>query len=57
MPTITEALVRGATPGFIRDDRVIGFALRTTAAGFKSFVAEARVNGRVRRLPSRPPTA
>jgi integrase len=48
--TITEALVRGAKPGFIRDDRVVGFALRTTDAGFKSFVIEARVGGRVRRF-------
>jgi integrase len=48
--TITEALVRGAKPGFIRDDRVVGFALRTTSSGFKSFVVEARVSGRVRRF-------
>ena len=52
--TITEALVRGAKPGFIRDDRVIGFGLRTTASGFKSFVVEARVSGRVRRFTISP---
>jgi integrase len=52
--TITEALVRGARPGFIRDDRVIGFALRTTASGFKSFIVEARVSGRVRRFTISP---
>jgi integrase len=52
--TITEALVKGAKPGFIRDDRVQGFALRTTASGFKSFVVEARVSGRVRRFTLSP---
>jgi integrase len=52
--TITEALVRAAKPGFIRDDRVIGFGLRTTPSGFKSFVVEARVSGRVRRFAISP---
>jgi integrase len=52
--TITEALVKSAKPGFIRDDRVVGFGLRTTPALFKSFVAEARVNGRVRRFTIAP---
>jgi integrase len=52
--TITEALVRAAKPGFIRDERVIGFGLRTTASGFKSFVVEARVGGRVRRFTLSP---
>jgi integrase len=52
--TITEALVRKALPGFIRDDRVIGFGLRTTKAGSKSFIAEARVAGRVRRFAIAP---
>ena len=52
--TITEALVKGAKPGFLRDDRVIGFGLRTTPAMFKSFVVEARVSGRVRRFTLSP---
>jgi hypothetical protein len=52
--TITEALVKSAKPGFIRDDRVIGFGLRTTPSGFKSFVVEARVSGRVRRFTLSP---
>jgi integrase len=52
--TITEVLVKGARPGFIRDDRVVGFALRTTPSGFKSFVVEARVQGRVRRFTLSP---
>jgi integrase len=52
--TITEALVKGARPGFIRDDRVQGFALRTTEAGFKSFIVEARVSGQVRRFTLSP---
>jgi integrase len=47
--TITEALVRKASPGFVRDDKVIGFGLRTTKSGFKSFIAEGRAAGRVRR--------
>ena len=52
--TITEALVRKAPPGFIRDDRVIGFGLRTTKAGSRSFIAEARVAGHVRRFTVAP---
>jgi hypothetical protein len=48
--TITEALAKRAEPGFIRDDKVIGFAVRTTKNGFKSFIAEGRVNGRMRRF-------
>jgi integrase len=48
--TITETLVKSSKPGFARDDKVVGFALRTTEAGFKSFVVEARVAGRVRRF-------
>jgi integrase len=52
--TITEALVKSAKPGFLRDDRVVGFALRTTATGFKSFIVEARVSGRVRRFTLSP---
>jgi integrase len=52
--TITEALVKKALPGFIRDDRVIGFGLRTTKGGSKSFIAEARVAGRVRRFAIAP---
>jgi hypothetical protein len=31
-------------------DRVIGFGLRTTPAGSKAFIVEARVNGRMRRF-------
>src|ERR1700733_2511942 len=52
--TITEAIVKGARSGFIRDDRVVGFALRTTASGFKSFVVEGRVSGRGRRFTISP---
>jgi integrase len=53
--TITEALVKkNAPPGFVRDDRVVGFGLRTTKAGSKSFIAEARVAGRVRRFAIAP---
>jgi len=48
--TITEAVVAGAKTGFIRDDRVIGFGLRMTTNGFKAFIVEARVQGRVRRF-------
>jgi integrase len=47
---ITEEAVKRATPGFLRDDRLIGFGLRTTANGAKSFIVEARVNGRMRRF-------
>ena len=52
--TITEALVRLALPGFIRDDKLIGFALRTTPSGFRSFIVEARVKGQVRRFTIAP---
>jgi integrase len=34
---------------FLRDDQTVGFALRITAAGVKSFVFEGRVRGRVKR--------
>jgi integrase len=49
--TITEAAVkRVSRPGFLRDDKLIGFALRTTPRGAKSFVVEARVAGRPKRF-------
>ena len=54
--TITEAVVAGAKTGFIRDDRVIGFGLRMTTNGFKAFIVEARVQGRVRRFTIGPAT-
>jgi integrase len=50
MPTITEAVVKAAAPGFVRDDRLIGFGLRTTPAGAKSFIVECKVAGRSRRF-------
>jgi hypothetical protein len=53
-PRLTDKTVLNApapTSGsaFIRDDKVIGFALCITKTGFKSFVVEGRVNGRNRR--------
>jgi hypothetical protein len=47
---LTEDIVRrvaatGKTE-FIRDAELIGFGLRITGAGSKSFVVEARVNGK-----------
>jgi hypothetical protein len=51
---ITEALIRQIPPVprtvFVRDDRLIGFALRVTPGGAKSFIAESRVSGRMRRF-------
>jgi len=48
---ITEASVKGAREtGFLRDKKLIGFALRVTPAGAKSFVVEARVAGRPKRF-------
>jgi integrase len=51
---ITEALIRqiplSPRTVFIRDDRLVGFALRVTPAGAKSFIAESRVAGRMRRF-------
>jgi integrase len=49
--TITEAAVKRAhKPGFLRDDKLIGFAVRVTPGGAKSFVVEARVAGRPKRF-------
>ncbi len=55
MPNITKAIVEHAKAPqagqtFIRDDQLVGFALRITAAGVRSFVWEGRIRGRVRRL-------
>src|SRR5690606_17078978 len=52
---LTDKVVKGATPPksgqlFIRDSEVKGFALRVMASGAKSFVFEARIRGRNRRL-------
>lgn len=51
---ISEDLVKRAAPGartsFLRDQRQVGFGLRVTPAGAKSFIAEARVNGQMRRF-------
>src|SRR5262245_484845 len=51
---ITEDVVKRASPArgtfFLRDDRQIGFGLRVTPNGAKSFIVEGRVNGRMRRF-------
>jgi integrase len=51
---ITEEVVKCASSPhktlFLRDDRQIGFAVRVTPKGAKSFIAEGRVNGRMRRF-------
>jgi hypothetical protein len=51
---ITEEVVkRSSSPDktlFLRDDRQVGFGLRVTPNGAKSFIAEGRVNGRMRRF-------
>jgi len=52
---ITKAVVEAAHPPaagqrFIRDAGVLGFGVRITADGAKSFVWEGRVKGRVRRI-------
>jgi hypothetical protein len=53
-PKLTEATAANAQApaagcAFIRDKQLVGFALRITANGWKSFVVEGRVNGRTRR--------
>ena len=49
---ITEALIRqiplSSRTVFIRDRSAVGFALRVTPAGARSFIAESRVAGRMR---------
>ena len=55
--TITEALVKGAGEGFIRDDRVQGFALRTTLSGFKSSSSRRAFRAGCGASPSPLPTA
>ena len=52
--TITEALVRGAKPGFIRDDRVVGFALRTYRERLQVVRRRGARLGRVRRFTLSP---
>jgi hypothetical protein len=51
---LSEDLVKRASPGartlFLRDERQVGFGLRVTPNGAKSFIVEARVNGRMRRF-------
>ena len=51
---ITEEVVKRASSSdktlFLRDDRQVGFGLRVTPKGAKSFIAEGRVNGRMRRF-------
>lgn len=51
---ITEDAVKRALPArttsFLRDDRQVGFGLRVTPNGAKSFIVEGRVNGRMRRF-------
>jgi integrase len=51
---ITEEVVKRSSSAtrtlFLRDDRQVGFGLRVTPKGAKSFIAEGRVNGRMRRF-------
>ena len=51
---ITEEVVKRTTAGvavrFLRDDHLIGFGLRVTPNGAKSFIVEGRVNGRMRQF-------
>ncbi len=51
---ITEEVVKreraSAAQAFIRDDQLVGFALRISPKGAKSFVVEGRVNGDMRRF-------
>jgi integrase len=51
---ITEEAVKRALPAretvFLRDDRQVGFGLRVTPNGARSFIVEGRVNGRMRRF-------
>jgi integrase len=55
MARITKAIVeRAQTPArgqiFIRDGQILGFAVRITEGGTKSFIWEGRAKGRMRRI-------
>ena len=39
-----------ATQAFYRDSAIPGFGLRVTSGGAKSFIAEKRINGKVKRI-------
>ena len=53
---LTKRVVDAAEPppkvaqAFIRDDQLLGFALRITRAGAKSFILEKRIQGQVKRI-------
>ncbi len=53
MKTTASRVARVATPGkghsLHWDDELKGFGIRVTAAGAKSYIAQAKVNGKARR--------
>ncbi len=48
IPALSSA--GASTQSFYRDAAIVGFGLRVTSGGAKSFIVEKRINGKVKRI-------